>query len=124
MGGEQVVEGEWFVAVGAGGAGAEAAAEEVAVGEALLVEEPGLAARAFVDGVCAARGGRGWRWLLPLPVAALAAGVAAEACSSLAGEGAAAGGAAAATDRHAIVTHGRCGLFAWRSVGGHLRPLP
>jgi hypothetical protein len=55
---EEVVEGDRFVAVGAGGAGAEAAAEEVAVGASLFVEQTCFAAGALVDGVGAARGGR------------------------------------------------------------------
>ena len=48
---EQLGEGNGIVAVRAETAGPEAPAEDVAIGAALLAEEPGLAGRALVDGV-------------------------------------------------------------------------
>src|SRR5258708_27529052 len=48
MSGAQVVVGDWLVAVGAGSARADAAAEEVAVRAPADAEVAGLAARAFV----------------------------------------------------------------------------
>jgi hypothetical protein len=47
---EQFGDGDRIVAVWARAAEAEASAEDVAVGAALLAEEPGLAGRALVDG--------------------------------------------------------------------------
>ncbi len=50
----EVGDGDGFVAVWAGAAGAEADGQGVAVGAALLAEQPGVAVGAEVDGAVAA----------------------------------------------------------------------
>jgi len=49
----EVGDGDGFVAVRAGAAGAQAGGEGVAVGAALFTEQPGVAAGAEVDGAVA-----------------------------------------------------------------------
>lgn len=79
---DQVVHGDWLRAVRARPARADATGEGVAVGAALLAEEPLAAVRAFVDGVLAAGPGgrRGHRDRLVL-VAAAERGLAAAVCA-------------------------------------------
>ena len=102
---DQVCDGDRLVAVRAGSAGADAAAECAAVGAALLAEEALPAAGALVDGVLAAGpGGRddnGGRVLVAAPERGLAAPVTAVALSSGRGEGLPADGAG---DRPGVVS--------------------
>jgi len=75
----EVLVGDWFVAVGAGPAGPDAAGEQVAVGAAALGEVAGVAGRAFVDDD---GGGWGGGCGVALPPGLLLAGVAAEAAAA------------------------------------------
>ncbi len=72
--GLEVVGGDQLIAVWAGPAGAEAAAEDVAVGAALVTEVALFAGGAFVDRCGALRRWRGW-CLAAGSVVGLAAGV-------------------------------------------------
>jgi len=58
-GGEEFVEGDGLVAAGAGSAGAESGAEQVAVLAALLPDVAGVAVRALIDAAAPAC----WGWL-------------------------------------------------------------
>src|SRR5215472_16942618 len=93
MSGAQVVAGDWLVAVGAGSARPDAAAEEVAVRAPADAEVAGLAARAFVhDGRGRGHGGdvvwsAGRGCPAAGPVAGLAAGVAVELAAAGGREG-------------------------------------
>ena len=79
VGGDEVVDGDRFVAVRAWCSGAEACAEGVAVGAALGAEVAGLAVGAAVDGVVAGGFDRHVRHSVALPPGCLSAGVAAVA---------------------------------------------
>src|SRR5260370_12985745 len=89
MSGAQVVVGDWLVAVGAGSARADAAAEEVAVRAPARVEVAGLAARAFVhDGPGRGHGGDvNWSAGRGCPAAGTVAGLAAGVAVELAAAG-------------------------------------
>jgi hypothetical protein len=80
--GQQFLDGEQVAAVHAGPASAESAAEQVAVGAALLAKEPGLTLRALVDnlGPAWALGDGGCQVMVPV-----LAGVAAPEGDHLAG---------------------------------------
>ena len=81
-GGDEVADGDGFVAVRAWCSGAEACAEGVAVGAALGAEVAGLAVGAGVDGVVAGGLERHVRHGVSLPPGCLSARVAAVAAPS------------------------------------------